>query len=131
MIQRLCPQCGSELVRARRTDEKPELGAMQGASPGWRCTVCGGGFTTKQIRKSNRDKSQLSDRRENSAQRTKARIFSLALVSVLGFNVASKLSRQQFPVRGTSTSIYCDLVALPSMTVAHVPGLASVSYLKV
>jgi len=54
MIRRQCPQCDSELVRARRTDQQPVPGIAAGASPGWRCSVCGGGFTTQQIRESTR-----------------------------------------------------------------------------
>ena len=54
MIERQCPQCSSELVRARRTDQQPVLGAAPVASPGWRCSVCGGEFTVEQIRESNR-----------------------------------------------------------------------------
>jgi len=57
MIQRLCPHCSSELVRARRADQQPAPGIAQGVSPGWRCSVCGGGFTVEQIRDSKRAKS--------------------------------------------------------------------------
>ena len=66
MIQRQCPQCGSELVRARRTDPPTVPGIAQSASPGWRCSVCGGGFTTEQIRESNRARSQSNNHRADS-----------------------------------------------------------------
>jgi len=59
MIQRQCPQCDSELVRARHTDQQPAPGIAQVASPGWRCSVCGEGFTTKQIRDNKRIKSEI------------------------------------------------------------------------
>ena len=54
MIQRQCPHCSSELVRARRKDQRPVPGIVHAASPGWRCSVCGGEFTVEQIRESNR-----------------------------------------------------------------------------
>jgi len=59
MIQRECPQCGSELVRARRSDQHPGLivALTPAVSAGWRCSVCGGEFTTQQIRASKRTKS--------------------------------------------------------------------------
>jgi hypothetical protein len=57
MIQRECPQCGSELVRAKRTDRQPAPVMAHVASPGWRCSVCGGEFTSEQIRDSKRAKS--------------------------------------------------------------------------
>jgi hypothetical protein len=56
MIQRQCPECRSELVRARRTDQQPAPGMLHAASPGWRCSVCGGEFTTEQLRDSKRVK---------------------------------------------------------------------------
>jgi len=67
MIQRQCPECSSELVRARRTDQKLVPGMAHAASSGWRCSVCGGEFTTEQIRESNRARSQSSNHRANSA----------------------------------------------------------------
>ncbi len=57
MIQRQCPQCSSELVRASRADQQSLPAAPHAASPGWRCSVCGGEFTTVQIRDSKRAKS--------------------------------------------------------------------------
>lgn len=56
MIQRQCPQCSSELVRARRADQQGVPVIPHAASPGWRCSVCGGEFTTEQIRESKRVK---------------------------------------------------------------------------
>jgi DNA-directed RNA polymerase subunit RPC12/RpoP len=58
MIQRQCPQCSSELVPARRADQRPMPGIALAASPGWRCVVCGGEFTVDQIRKGNRARSE-------------------------------------------------------------------------
>jgi hypothetical protein len=57
MIQRECPQCGNELVRAKRSDQQPGSIAAPVVSRGWRCGVCGGEFTTEQIRHSKRTKS--------------------------------------------------------------------------
>jgi hypothetical protein len=57
MIQRQCPHCSSELVRGRRADQQLMPGIARVGSPGWRCSVCGGEFTTEQIRDSNRAKS--------------------------------------------------------------------------
>jgi len=57
MIQRQCPHCNSELVRARRAAQEPVRIIAQPASPAWRCSVCGGEFTTEQIRDSKRAKS--------------------------------------------------------------------------
>ena len=57
MIQRQCPHCNSELVRARRADQQPMQLIAQAAPPSWRCSVCGGEFTTEQIRDSKRTKS--------------------------------------------------------------------------
>ncbi len=57
MIQRECPQCGNELVRAKRSDQQPGSIAAPVVSPGWRCGVCGGEFTTEQIRDSKLSKS--------------------------------------------------------------------------
>jgi len=57
MIQRQCPECDSELVRTKGADQQPVAGILQAASPGWRCSVCGGEFTTEQIRASKRAKS--------------------------------------------------------------------------
>jgi hypothetical protein len=57
MIQRQCPQCSSELVRARRVDQQLMPVIAYAASRGWRCSVCGGEFTIEQIRESNRARS--------------------------------------------------------------------------
>ena len=56
MIQRLCPHCNSELVRARRASQEPVHVIAPPACPAWRCSVCGGEFTTEQIRDSKRAK---------------------------------------------------------------------------
>jgi hypothetical protein len=59
MIQRDCPHCGSELVRAKRADQQSVLSVIaQAAFPGWRCSVCGGVFTTEQIRDNKRTNSK-------------------------------------------------------------------------
>jgi len=57
MIQRQCPECTSELVRARRADTQHATGLAGFSSPGWRCSVCGREFTTEQVRESKRSKS--------------------------------------------------------------------------
>jgi uncharacterized protein with PIN domain len=57
MIHRACPHCSSELVRARCADKQSVPGGAQYASPGWRCSVCGGEFTVEQIRESKRTTS--------------------------------------------------------------------------
>jgi len=54
MIQRQCPECSSELVRARRIEQQPVPGITMLPVPGWRCSVCGQEFTTEQIRDSKR-----------------------------------------------------------------------------
>lgn len=58
-MQRECPQCGGELVRAKCSDQQSRsiVGPAHLGSPGWRCGVCGGEFTTQQIRNSKRMKS--------------------------------------------------------------------------
>jgi len=56
MIQRQCPHCNSELVRARRASQEPVPVIAQPACAAWRCSVCGGEFTTEQIRDSKRAK---------------------------------------------------------------------------
>jgi uncharacterized protein with PIN domain len=50
MIQRECPLCDSELVRVKRADQQQVSGSAQEVAPGWRCGVCGGEFTTEQVR---------------------------------------------------------------------------------
>jgi hypothetical protein len=57
MIHRQCPQCSCEVVRARRADQQGVPGIAHASSAGWRCSVCGGEFTTEQIRDSKRAKS--------------------------------------------------------------------------
>lgn len=55
MIPRQCPECGGELVLARRSDEQ---GARFNARPSnyWRCSTCGGEFTAEQVRGNKRSK---------------------------------------------------------------------------
>jgi hypothetical protein len=55
MISRQCPECGGELVLARRSDEQ---GAGFNAHPSnyWRCSICGGEFTAEQLRANKRSK---------------------------------------------------------------------------
>jgi|SRR5579864_558882 len=55
MISRQCPECGGELVLARRSDEQ---GAGFNARPSnyWRCSICGGEFTAEQVRENKRSK---------------------------------------------------------------------------
>ena len=62
MIQRQCPECASELVRANRTDTQQVAGMAAISSPGWRCSVCGRGFTSEQIRESKRARSGVAKR---------------------------------------------------------------------
>jgi len=45
-------------VRARHADQQSASQMAQAASPGWRCSVCGGVFTTEQIRDSKRTNSK-------------------------------------------------------------------------
>ncbi len=61
MIQRKCPECMSELVRARSADTQRVTGMSAFSSPGWRCSVCGREFTTEQVRESKRSKSAAVD----------------------------------------------------------------------
>jgi DNA-directed RNA polymerase subunit RPC12/RpoP len=42
MIQRQCPECGSELMLARRPDNQQGLGSVGIAPTYWRCSICGG-----------------------------------------------------------------------------------------
>jgi hypothetical protein len=57
MIPRQCPECGGELVLARRSDEQ---GARFNARPSnyWRCSTCGGEFTAEQVRGNKRSRSK-------------------------------------------------------------------------
>lgn len=57
MIPRQCPECGGELVLARRSDEQ---GARFNARPSnyWRCSTCGGEFTAEQVRGNKQSKSR-------------------------------------------------------------------------
>jgi DNA-directed RNA polymerase subunit RPC12/RpoP len=57
MTQRQCPECNSELVLARRTDNHHGQVLVAGPSTYWRCSTCGRGFTAEQIRESKRSKS--------------------------------------------------------------------------
>jgi ribosomal protein S27AE len=50
MIQRQCPECGGELVLARRPDNQQGPGIVAGPSTYWRCGICGRGFTAEQVR---------------------------------------------------------------------------------
>jgi rubredoxin len=50
MTQRQCPECGSELMMARRPDNQQRLGIVAIAPTYWRCSVCGGAFTAEQPR---------------------------------------------------------------------------------
>src|SRR5579863_6040169 len=61
MTQKQCPHCSSELVRAKRADLQGVPVIAHAASPGWRCSVCGGEFTTAQIRANKRAKSVASE----------------------------------------------------------------------
>ena len=62
MIQRQCPHCSSELVRAKRASQQSATVFAPVTSPGWRCSVCGGEFTTEQIRDSKRAKPTAIER---------------------------------------------------------------------
>ena len=53
MIQRQCPECGGELVLARRSDEQAS-GFRTRLSNYWRCSICGGEFTAEQVRENKR-----------------------------------------------------------------------------
>jgi DNA-directed RNA polymerase subunit RPC12/RpoP len=54
MIERQCPECGSELVLARRPDNQHGIGIVPISRTYWRCSICGGRFTTEQIRERKR-----------------------------------------------------------------------------
>jgi hypothetical protein len=62
MSQRQCPECGGELVLARRSDEQ---GGIFNARPSnyLRCSICGGEFTAEQIRENKRSKQHAVVRR--------------------------------------------------------------------
>jgi uncharacterized protein with PIN domain len=62
MIPRPCPQCNSELVRTKSSNPNPLPGIAQLPTRGWRCSVCGGEFTMRQIRESRRRSSTVPDR---------------------------------------------------------------------
>jgi hypothetical protein len=49
MIHRQCPECGGELVLARRSDEQA-AGFSAHPSNYWRCSICGGEFSAEQVR---------------------------------------------------------------------------------
>ena len=61
-MQRQCPECSSELVRARRPSRQTVPGITANSSPAWRCSVCGREFTTEQIRDSKRAKLPIIER---------------------------------------------------------------------
>jgi len=56
MIQRKCPECDGELVLARRPDSQHGQGMKAHPSTFWRCSICGGNFTSDQIRENKRAK---------------------------------------------------------------------------
>ena len=62
MNQRQCPECGGELVLARRSDGQ---GGGFNAHPSnyLRCSICGGEFTAEQIRENKRAKQPAVVRR--------------------------------------------------------------------
>ena len=62
MSQRQCPECGGELVLARRSDGQ---GGGFNAHPSnyLRCSICGGEFTAEQIRENKRTKESAVVRR--------------------------------------------------------------------
>lgn len=62
MIQRQCPECDSELVRARLPTVQVVPGTAPLPSSAWRCSVCGRGFTAEQIRESKRLKALAIER---------------------------------------------------------------------
>ena len=57
MIQRQCPECDGELVLARRPDNQHGPGIEARPSTYWRCSICGGEFTTEQVRDNKRAKA--------------------------------------------------------------------------
>jgi DNA-directed RNA polymerase subunit RPC12/RpoP len=56
MIQRHCPECGSELVLARHPDSQNGPGIVRTPRTYWRCSTCGRWFTAEQIRENQRAK---------------------------------------------------------------------------
>jgi DNA-directed RNA polymerase subunit RPC12/RpoP len=56
MIQRLCPECGSELVLSRRPDSQNGSEIVRNPRTYWRCGTCGRSFTAEQIRENKRAK---------------------------------------------------------------------------
>jgi ribosomal protein S27E len=54
MIQRRCPECDGELVLARLPDGQHAQGIKAHPSTFWRCSICGGTFTSDQIRENKR-----------------------------------------------------------------------------
>jgi hypothetical protein len=56
MIQRQCPECGSELMLARNPDNQQKLRTAPISPTYWRCSICGGAFTTEQLRERKRAK---------------------------------------------------------------------------
>lgn len=59
MIQRQCPECGNELVQARRPENQSGRGATTGSSNYWRCSTCGCAFSAEQIRATKHPKAPL------------------------------------------------------------------------
>jgi hypothetical protein len=62
MGKRQCPECGGELVLARRSDEQGG-GFNPRPSNYLRCSICGGEFTAEQIRENKRSKQPVVARR--------------------------------------------------------------------
>ena len=56
MIPRECPECGSELMLARRPDNQHAPGIVGVPPTYWRCSICGGAFTAEQLRERKRAK---------------------------------------------------------------------------
>jgi ribosomal protein S27AE len=54
MPQRQCPECGSELMLARRPDNQHRVGIVAISPTYWRCSICGGSFTAERLRESKR-----------------------------------------------------------------------------
>jgi DNA-directed RNA polymerase subunit RPC12/RpoP len=56
MIQRQCPECGSELVLSRGPGSQNGSGIVTTPRNYWRCSTCGRSFTPEQIRENIRAK---------------------------------------------------------------------------
>jgi DNA-directed RNA polymerase subunit RPC12/RpoP len=57
MNRRECPECGSELVLAKRPDSQPGEEIRPGPFTYLRCSICGQEFTAEQIRQKKRAKA--------------------------------------------------------------------------